>query len=304
LSTAVDSQAGRVGNAFEAGVPARGVAKPQRSSAPSRAEGSAPQPSPAPGTLEVVLGSGYLEKQRKFLKEKRRSTRRRLITLVLVPVIGVMVTAVLLVTRRIPLWVPVVSLFALWGIGAVVERIGFPLLDRLREEEESYARGKAAEDRLTEILSRHLDSRWTLFRNVVLPDRPDDIDAILLGPPGVLALEVKAYRGLYRNIGDRWETRRGRQWQAAGSNPTTQALGNAARLRAYLRGILGEEVWVEPRVVWAGTRRLIYERPRVYIWQLERSEDWLRELSNDRALAEETLARIRVALRALCSTLR
>jgi ABC-type uncharacterized transport system involved in gliding motility auxiliary subunit len=109
----VDSQAGRVGNAFEAGVPARGVAKPQRLSAPSKAEGSAPQPSPAPGTLEVVLGSGYLEKQRKFLKEKRRSTRRRLITLVLVPVIGVMVTAVLLLTRRIPLWVPVVSLFAL-----------------------------------------------------------------------------------------------------------------------------------------------------------------------------------------------
>lgn len=270
----------------------------------ARPQGEAAVEAPPPGRLEVVLGSGYLEKQQRSHREKRKRIIRWVLMLLAPLAFVTMLSGILLPTRKVPLHIAVALLFALWVIEGLLDRTIVPIVNRLRREEEAYARGRAAEDRLAALLSKHLDSAWTLFRNVVLPGRPDDIDAVLLGPRGLYALEVKAYSGLYRNVGERWEYRHGRFWREADENPTAQALGNAARLRDYLREIVGTEVWVEPRVVWGGNHRVVFEQSRVRIWELGRPDYWLRELCNGKPLPKETVERIRVALRAVCSTLR
>lgn len=59
-------------------------------------------------------------------------------------------------------------------------------LNRLQDKVEDYRRGQDGEDRVVDVARQSLDGNWTLFRNVTLPGRNKaDIDAVLIGPPGV-----------------------------------------------------------------------------------------------------------------------
>ncbi|HID54850.1 MAG TPA: NERD domain-containing protein [Anaerolineae bacterium] len=96
---------------------------------------------------------------------------------------------------------------------------------------------------------RKLDKRWTIYRNLQLPDSKADLDAVLVGPPGVLVIEIKAYTGSFKVNGDRWHYRRAGRWYQNDKSPLRQALANKRRLNAYLAQNNLSEIPVDTAVI-------------------------------------------------------
>lgn len=116
-----------------------------------------------------------------------------------------------------------------------------------------------------------------------------------MGPNGIFALEVKAYNGLYRNTGMKWQYKSFGRWRLFTKNPTRQALTNALRLHDHLKQ-RGAEVHVNPRVVWAGSGRLLLDNPKVPIWQLATPDYLLKDLSKRREVSEHLLTSVNTIL--------
>lgn len=92
-----------------------------------------------------------------------------------------------------------------------------------------------------QYLENYLDNGYTLIRNVN-KFRVGYIDAVLVGPPGVLVFRIIDRRGTFLNEGDRWlKAGRDGEWVPAGFNATVEAAVDVKALRKYLaaRG-LGE----------------------------------------------------------------
>jgi hypothetical protein len=103
-----------------------------------------------------------------------------------------------------------------------------------RRARRAYQAGRTGEDQVAEQLRQALDQRWTIYRNLQLPDRRDDLDLVLVGPGGVWAVQVKATHAPLRVQGGRWELRRGRRWVAAQPDPARQVTGQATSLHDFL----------------------------------------------------------------------
>ena len=87
--------------------------------------------------------------------------------------------------------------------------------------------------------------------------------------------KVKNFRGIYRNIGDRWEYRQGKRWKAAKVNPSQQAYNNALRLKNFLKAE-NIKVYVNEVVVWANEEsQLKVENPSSAVWTYNRLPDEL-----------------------------
>jgi hypothetical protein len=97
------------------------------------------------------------------------------------------------------------------------------------------ARGRAGEARVVEGLRAALDSRWTIFHNIQLPDRRGDLDLVLVGPGGVWVVEVKTWGGTVRVRAGTWERRARGGWARITPSPAEQARRNAVRLREFLQ---------------------------------------------------------------------
>lgn len=165
----------------------------------------------------------------------------------------------------------------------------------------NYRKGQAGEDRVIEVMRQNLDGNWTLFRNVVLPGRSKaDIDVVLVGPPGVWALEIKNLTGEYRNNGERWEYRAGNRWKSLKSSPSHQANDNAIRLANFFKAD-GIKQWVDAAVVWANRESsLSVKNPMVAVWTLDRLPEELGNAWQGQAMEEPTRTRIIEKLAALC----
>jgi hypothetical protein len=174
----------------------------------------------------------------------------------------------------LPSWVNIVALGMI-----LLDYALLPVLERLVQERDQYRLGRRGEEAVVKELQQHLDGEWTLFRNFVLPGKQADIDGVLVGPSGVYALEIKSYRGRFRNRGDQWWWGRYRPgWRRLTANPSRQAKANASRLNEYLHDAIGEKIWVEARVVWVGPGTLHIQRPAVYIWFLAKMATYAAEL--------------------------
>jgi len=69
-------------------------------------------------------------------------------------------------------------------------------------EERTWAQGAAAEDKVAAFFARQLGDDWTLVRGYCNPR--GEIDQILVGPAGIVAMEVKNINGIVHCDGDRW----------------------------------------------------------------------------------------------------
>ena len=182
-------------------------------------------------------------------------------------------------------------------IGWLFNRLTDYITTNLDKKIEEYRLGQEGEDHVAQALLQILDGTWMIFRNVQIPGRsPADIDLILVGPPGVWALEVKNFRGKYRNIGDKWELIKKNKWTKAQVNPSNQALKNAVRLSQFLKANR-IDVFVTGVVIWANPESpLTVENPSIAVWMFEQLQDeignvWQKEkLSEDgRKLIDEKL---------------
>jgi Nuclease-related domain len=174
----------------------------------------------------IVIGSRYLEDQ------------ESLHGWMLIYGIGIgiaslvtIVTALVWLLRGQALWLPALSLLAnavLW-IGLLW------LIRHRRRARRAYQAGRKGEDQVAEQLRQALDQRWTIYRNLQLPDRKDDLDLVLVGPGGVWTFQIKATGAPLRVQGGRWEVRRGRRWVAAQPDPARQVTRQATALNDFFK---------------------------------------------------------------------
>jgi hypothetical protein len=174
-------------------------------------------------------------------------------------------------------------------------------LRKMEQQIENYHKGQEGEDQVVEAMRQNLNGDWTLFRNVALPGRNKaDIDAVLVGPPGVWALEVKRFTGEYRNIGEHWEYRAGNRWKLLRKSPSRQAQNSAVRLADFFKAD-GLKQWVTAVVVWANLESPVtVENPLVAVWTLDRLPEESGNLWQDRTVPEDVRTRIVEKLTTLC----
>lgn len=182
-----------------------------------------------------------------------------------------------------------VSLGAIWLFGRFLEWG----MDRLQKQVENNRRGQDGENRVVDAMRQSLDGNWTLFRNVTLPGRnKSDIDAVLVGPPGVWALEIKTFTGEYRNIGEQWEYHSGKGWKLHKPSVSRQARDNAVRLAEFFR-VDSIRQWVDPAVIWADrVGPLTVQNPSVAVWKIDNLPEELGNLWQGKSIPESDRARI------------
>lgn len=135
---------------------------------------------------------------------------------------------------------------------------------KVTTEIDSARKGQEGEEAVLEALRQNLDGNWMLFRNLTLPGKNKaDMDAVLVGPPGMWVLEIKNFTGEYRNFGEHWEIQIGNRRKPLKKSPSRQAQANAVRLSGFLKAD-GIQQYVDKAVVWANRERtLTVEHPAV-----------------------------------------
>ncbi len=88
---------------------------------------------------------------------------------------------------------------------------GFEYLDSLIDKLDSLIKGEEGENRVIKFLKRHLSDKYVYIKNYELSNyiknyelsniETGDIDGILIGPKGIILLEIKNYHGLFRVSG-------------------------------------------------------------------------------------------------------
>lgn len=129
-------------------------------------------------------------------------------------------------------------------------------------------------------LAQYLDESYTFIRNVS-KFRLGYIDAVLVGPPGVLVFRTLNAEGQYLNEGGKWlvRDRRG-DWTPAAINPTKDTIVDIQALRTYLDRYDLDEVPVYGVVVFTTKPTKIslqLVNPQVPVAQLEQLYDALQE---------------------------
>lgn len=172
---------------------------------------------------------------------------------------------------------------------------------RLDTQIDEHRLGQEGEEQVVQLIVQALDGNWYLFRNINLPGRnKGDLDIVLVGPPGVWVLEVKNFRGQYRNVGEYWEYKNGKKWKSASVNPSRQANNNAYRLKNFLKAD-NVNVFVNSAVVWANSEsHLMVENPSVAVWRYNRLPDEIGNIWQGEKLSEAERNKIVVKLSKLC----
>lgn len=252
--------------------------------------------------MPVIHGSEYLTQQ------IRGRYRRQIAIIVVGMALAGSATGIALALAFAALVEGVAAPWWLWGVALLLIAPIFWLTGLLREvmrEERSFRRGREGERTVARLLRQGLNEQWTLFLNVQLPGNRADMDMLLLGPPGLFVLEVKAYSGQFAYRRDRWYRKTMTGWRLQRRNPIRQARGNAGLLHAYIQEHLKKEFWVEPRLVWAGEGTLELEQPATPVWVLAHLPEETRRLRELTVrLSREDQAALSGLLRGLCSTLK
>lgn len=83
-------------------------------------------------------------------------------------------------------------------------------------------------------LAKYLDKRYIYIRNVS-KRAIGYVDALLVGPPGLLVFRIVDREGVYFNDGARWLRQRDKgEWQPLRWNPTQEVVDDIQKIRAYL----------------------------------------------------------------------
>ena len=158
--------------------------------------------------------------------------------------------------------------------------------------------GRVGEDDVVEKLRTSLDSRWTIFRNLHLPERKDDLDIVLVGPGGIWVVEVKAFGGTLRVHNQLWERQTKRGWAKLDTHPVGQVKGNARRLYDFLqrKGITVN--WVEPAIALAKPQRVSdIISPELPVWLIATLPQQVANLTTRKPLTVAETQQIVVVLR-------
>ena len=154
------------------------------------------------------------------------------------------------------------------GLGVGVGSLGQTLRAR---------RGGGGDD-LVRLLGQSLDDSYLLLLHPRLPGVPADLEALLVGPPGVRALVVRRWHGRYRARHNGWEfDMRGRKgWIRCITNPSFES-GNASNAVASWarRAINDANLPIAPAVAFPIPQsKLVLEEPDVEVITTENVPWW------------------------------
>ncbi len=96
-----------------------------------------------------------------------------------------------------------------------------------------------------EYLAGRFDSRFIFIRNVSKRSI-GYIDAVLVGPPGVLVFRISNEKGVYYNEGNKWMRQKDQGvWRTMTWSPTEEAIADIKKVRDYLvtKGIQQPQVF-------------------------------------------------------------
>jgi hypothetical protein len=173
---------------------------------------------------------------------------------------------------------------------------------RAYREYEAYKKGREGEDKIAERAVANLDGNWTIFRNFVLPDRKDDIDLLLVGPGGIVALEVKTYAPGTKTAA---ATSKRRSWlprqAAAPLTPDGQASLNAARLKQLLAQRNCDVGWVQAVLVFAEYQPADFTKTsdKLDVWTSTEIDDRLVQLRAMTRLSEQQVEKVVAELKSM-----
>ena len=93
-----------------------------------------------------------------------------------------------------------------------------------------------AHQRLVARLQRELDNHFFLLKNLPLGNSPELVPYILIGPPGLVVLNVNTQKGMYRARDESWweMSKTSRRYQPAGHNLIRQTMSLVQRLQGFL----------------------------------------------------------------------
>lgn len=98
----------------------------------------------------------------------------------------------------------------------------------------SWYRDVLAQEDVIRALSGVLDNRYTLLRNLVLPDAGVPIPLVLVGPVGVWAITVSGLRGAYRAREDSWQRMENGHFRPVRPNLVRSTILMARALQVFL----------------------------------------------------------------------
>lgn len=109
-------------------------------------------------------------------------------------------------------------------------------LERLQAWVPFWFSEKIAHERLVARLNRDLDNRFLLLKNLPLGDSPELTPYVLIGPPGLVVLNVSTQKGIYRARDESWWelSKTSRRYQPAHHNLIRQTLGLTQRFKTFL----------------------------------------------------------------------
>lgn len=153
-----------------------------------------------------------------------------------------------------------------------------------------------AQETLLGPLNKYLDSRFTLIRNLQIPEIPTPLPPVLVGPSGVFLLYTSPRKGYFRAREDAWEIMhaRSRRFRRANPNLVQLALGMARALESHLQQHLGEKIPVQPLLILTDPEAIVDTiRPKVRVVMMDGLENVVRQLSQMRAeLSAERIEQI------------
>jgi hypothetical protein len=120
-----------------------------------------------------------------------------------------------------------VSILLILGVGTGLTGLGMAFRAVTWKIENDLAK------QIGNLLAQHLDERYIFVRNIRKRDL-GYIDAVLIGPAGVLVLHVVDYEGAFLNEAGKWlkQDKKGK-WQPMRSNPTRKVAAHVKDMRAY-----------------------------------------------------------------------
>lgn len=167
-----------------------------------------------------------------------RRSRNLLLGSVLIFLLGVTAVVIALFLQTVPLVVPanpnyglyVGARTGLYVLGAVLVVLSVIAAIRALTWKQDNALAEAIGDALAEFL----DERYAYIRNVSR-SALGYIDAVLVGPPGVLVFRITQRSGVFYNEGARWMKQRDKgSWRTLRWSPTKEVVQDIERVREFL----------------------------------------------------------------------
>lgn len=205
-----------------------------------------------------------------------RRSRNLLLVAILVFSLGVLMTLIAFFMRSIPLVTTASSNYDLYlllrdlllWLGLAIIIIGTLLVIRAL----TWKRENPVATQIGRVLAHdlNLDDRYSYISN--LSRRSIGyVDAVLIGPPGVLVFRITDRSGTFFNEGSAWLQQRDKgQWKPLRWSPTREVVADVNKIRNFLQARNLSQIPVFPVIIFiedAPSSRVTTEKPTVPVMQ-------------------------------------